>query len=207
MWYYFISASSSLDPFGLLWNEENSFDKLNIQYKTGIQIRKDEYALYSCRAVRVFLNLCASRYIAISGPLLSMVHFACFSFRAIAVCAFLKWTLTRAIADFTSWPALYMVGERGDVFPLGLQQLASQFMCVGGGFYHLVTHPSLTLALDWVILGYFAVCYSTPAITVCPFALLHIWLLAVSAKIRCTVHKKNFIIIKIITIINYKFIV
>ena len=55
-----------------------------VQYKTGIQIRKDEYALYSCRAVRVFLNLCASRYIAISGPLLSIVHFACFSFCAIA---------------------------------------------------------------------------------------------------------------------------
>ena len=78
-----------------------------------------------------------------------MVHFACFSFRAIAVCAFLKWTLTRAIADFTSWPALYMVGERGDVFPLGLQQLGSQFMCVGGGFYlpgnPPLTHPSFGL--------------------------------------------------------------
>ena len=143
----------------------SSFDKLNVQYKTGIQIRKDEYALYSCRAVRVFfkpMRFALYRYfwtLAIYGS------FRVFFFsRHRCLCIFLNGRLLSlslilpAGLHFTWWAR----GAMSSPWAFNSQQVNS---CVWVGVStYLVTHPSLTLALDWVILGYFAVCYSTPAI-------------------------------------------
>ena len=116
---------------------------------------------------------------------------------------FLKWTLTLAIADFTSWPALNMVGERGDVFPLGLQQLASQFMCVGGGFYlpgnPPLTHPSFGLGdfgLFCCLL--FHSCYYALSL----FYIFGNWLSVQKSDVLYI--KKNFIITKCWWKINFK---